>query len=377
MSKESANSKNRREFCNVLSQRALNRALLERQFLLRRSTLSAVETIARLGGIQAQLPHAPYIGLWARIDGFVPSELAELIKNKLVVRIVLMRSTLHLVTASDCRRWWPVVRPVLERHLKSSEFGKNLTGLDTQKLISKGGALIKDSVLTHSALAILLEKHLPGVNGQSVAYALRTHIPMVQAPPRGLWGLSGRSMWTSAEKWLGHPFDADTSPKRLVLRYLAAFGPATVADVQAWSGLSGLRKILESLRPRLRTFCDERNRELFDVPEGPLPDSDTPAPPRFLPEYDNILLAHADRTRIIPQEYRKRIGIGIPTVLVDGFVRGTGKLVKDKRAATLVVSSFHSPSRKEIAALTLEGTRLLSFTAANAVTREVVFANFP
>jgi hypothetical protein len=376
MSKESANFKNRQGFGNVLNKRALNRALLERQFLLRRSRLSAVEAIERLAGMQAQLPNAPYIGLWARIVGFHPSELVELIKNKLVVRIVLMRSTLHLVTASDCRRWWPVVRPVLERHLNGSEFGKNLKGLDTQSLISKGGVLIKDRLLTHSALATLLEEHLPGLHGQSAAYALRTHIPMVQPPPRGLWGLSGRSTWVCAEEWLGHPFNADSSPKRLILRYLAAFGPATVADVQAWSGLSGLSKILESLRPRLRIFHDERNRELFDVPQGSLPDPDTPAPPRFLPEYDNILLAHADRTRIVPQEYRQRIGIGIPTVLVDGFVRGTWKLIKDKRTATLVISSFQPPSRKEIAALTLEGSRLLSFTAANAITRQVVFTDF-
>jgi hypothetical protein len=188
--------------------------------------------------------------------------------------------------------------------------------------------------------------------------------------------LSGRSTWTSAEEWLDHPFKADTSPESLILRYLAAFGPATVADVQAWSGLTGLGKILESLRTRLRIFYDERNRELFDVPEGPLPDPDTPAPPRFLPEYDNILLAHADRTRIIPPEYRQRIGIGIPTVLVDGFVRGTWKIIKAKAGGTLVISLFESPSRREIAALTLEGSRLLSFAAATAVTRKVLFTDF-
>jgi hypothetical protein len=373
MSKEPANFHDRSGFGNVLSQRALNRALLERQFLLRRSKLSVVETIERLAGMQAQLPNAPYIGLWARIDGFLPSELVELIKNKLVVRIVLMRSTLHLVTAGDCSRWWPVVRPVLERHLHSSEFGKNLSGIDTQKLVSTGLALIKDRLLTHAAIAELLEQHLPDLNGQSVAYALRTHIPMVQAPPRGLWGLSGRSTWASAEEWLGHPFDADTSPKPLILRYLEAFGPATVADIQTWSGLAGLGKIFESLRPLLRTFYDERNRELFDVPEGLLPDPDTPAPPRFLPEYDNILLAHADRTRIIPQEYHQRIGIGIPTVLVDGFVRGTWKVIKDKAVATLAISLFERSSRREIAALTLEGSRLLSFVAASTVDRKVLF----
>jgi hypothetical protein len=172
-----------------LSQRALNRTLLERQFLLRRSKLSAVETIERLAGMQAQLPNAPYIALWARIDGFLPSELVELIKNKLVVRIVLMRSTLHLVTAGDCRRWWPVVRPVLERHLYSSEFGKHLLGMDAEKLVSTGLALIKDGLLTHAELAELLEQHLPGLNGQSAAYALRTHIPMVQPPPARSLGI--------------------------------------------------------------------------------------------------------------------------------------------------------------------------------------------
>ncbi|MGF7179105.1 DNA glycosylase AlkZ-like family protein [Tunturiibacter psychrotolerans] len=185
MSKEPANFHDRSGFSNVLSQRALNRALLERQFLLRRSKLSALETIERLAGTQAQLPNSPYIGLWARIDGFLPSELIELIKDKLVVRIVLMRSTLHLVTAGDCRRSWAVVRPVLERHLHSSEFGKNLLEIDTEKLVSTGLALVKDRLLTHAALAELLEQYLPGLNGQSVAYALRTHIPMVQAPREG------------------------------------------------------------------------------------------------------------------------------------------------------------------------------------------------
>jgi hypothetical protein len=375
MSTKSATSRIRDGSGDVLSQRALNRALLERQFLLRRSKLSAVEAIERLAGMQAQLPNAPYIGLWTRLDGFLPDELAQLITSRLAVRIVLMRSTLHLVTARDCRTWWPIVQPMLERQIHGSEFRRHIEGIDTDKLASTGRALIQEGLFTHAALAKLLGEHWPDRDSKSVALALRRHIPMVQAPPRGVWGLSGQSTWASAERWLGRPFGTDTSPKQLILRYLAAFGPATVGDIQAWSGLTGLREVLETLRPRLRTFCDERGRELFDVAAGPLPDPGTPAPPRFLPDFDNVLLAHADRSRIFPEEYRQRVGIGTPTVLLDGFVGGTWKITRCNGVATLAVSSFEPLSRKETAALTAEGNRLLTFVAANAVTRKVLFTH--
>jgi Winged helix DNA-binding domain len=358
---------------HVLSLRVLNRALLERQFLLHRTKLSAVKAIERLAGMQAQLPNAPYIGLWTRLDGFDPDELAQLITNRLAVRIVLMRSTLHLVTARDCRAWWPIVQPVLECHLRSSEFGKHIAGLDTIKLISVGRELVEEGFFTHAELANALRQYWPKGDCQSIAYALRTHVPMVQAPPRGVWGLSGKSTWTFAERWLRKPFSQDTSPKRLILRYLAAFGPASVGDVQAWSGLAGLSEILEILRPRLRTFSDERGRELFDVPAGPLPDANTFAPPRFLPDYDNVLLAHADRTRVIPQEYRQRIGIGTPTVLIDGFVRGTWRITRNNSVATLEITCFEPPSKADTTNLTAEGKRLLSFVAADITTHKVHF----
>jgi hypothetical protein len=162
----------------------------------------------------------------------------------------------------------------------------------------------------------------------------------------------------------------------MILRYLAAFGPATVMDVRTWSGLSGLREVMERLRPRLRTFRDETGRDLFDVPGAPLPDPDTPAPPRFLPDYDNVLLSHSDRTRVIAEEDRKRLmtpnGVGPGTVLIDGFVGGTWRITRQRDKATLQVRPFGRLSRRDRSTVEEEGSRLLAFAAAEAGNRDVV-----
>ena len=353
----------------VLTQRALNRALLERQHLLRRRKASAAEEIEHLVGMQAQVPNSPYVGLWTRLEGFQPSELADLISKRRAVRLGLMRNTIHLVTARDCLALYPLFPATLERTLKTSPFGRNLVGVDMSAVVAEARVLLQDKPRTFSELGLLLRQHWPDRDPTSLAYVIRHLVPIVQVPPRGIWGKSGQPTWTSAEHWLGRPPVAKPSLEKLVRRYLAAFGPASVADITAWSGLTGLRDIVERLRPRLRTFHDGRGRELFDVPDGPLPDADTPAPPRFLPEYDNLLIGHADRTRVIDYAYRYVIFTG--TLLVDGFVQATWTIKQGRDAATLTIEPLRRLSKTDRSAVAEEGERLLAFAASEASRRDV------
>ncbi len=353
----------------VLSQRALNRALLERQHLLRRHKASASHEIEHLVAMQAQIPNAPYVGLWTRLEQFEPNELADLINTRHAVRLGLMRNTVHLVTARDALELRPLFQPLMERTLKTTPFGRNLVGMDTKPLLVKATTLMKDKPRTLADLGALLHRHWPDRDASSLAYAVRYLAALVQVPPRGVWGKSGAPTCTTAEQWLGRPLVRKPSIDKLVVRYLAAFGPATVSDIAAWSGLTALRDVVERLRPKLRTFRDERGRELFDVPDGPLPDPDTPAPPRFLPEYDNLLIGHDDRTRVIDRAYRYSIFTG--TLLVDGFVQGTWTVKRVRDTATLAIEPLRRPTKSERVAVAEEGERLVNFAAGDAGRRDV------
>jgi hypothetical protein len=363
---------------DVLGQRALNRALLERQLLLRRWELPAVEALEHLVGMQAQVPKAPYVGLWTRLERFQTDELAALISDRSVVRASLMRATIHLVTARDCLALRPVVQPVLDRDVyRNSTYGRErLAGLDIEAVLAAGRELMEDRPRTNAELRRQLGARWPERDAASLAYAVRGLLPVVHVPPRGIWGASGPIALTTVEAWLGQSVEPGREPDEMILRYLAAFGPATAGDIRTWSGLTGLRKVIERLRPRLRTFTDERGRELLDVPDSPLPDPDIPAPPRFLPEYDNALLSHYDRARIVPDEHRKRVvtSLGKPTVLLDGLVAGFWKTEKTRDKAALEIQSLEPLMRKDREALTEEGEQLLRFVAGDDETLEVRFA---
>jgi hypothetical protein len=291
-----------------ISRRALNRALLARQLLLERTSMSAAKALEHLVGLQAQSPAPPYFGLWTRLENFHAEELSKLIENRRAVRISLMRSTIHLVTARDALALRALLQPLHERQFEvGSRHGPALKGLDIAEVVKTGRALAEEAPRTFTEIGKELQRRWPDRPADSLGMALRNHAAMVQVPPRGLWGKSGPPAHTTIEKWLGRPVGAEMSLEKMMLRYIAAFGPASVRDAQVWSGLPRLGGLFEALRPRLVSFRDERGSELFDLPKAPRPDAKTPAPIRFLPEFDNILLSHADRTRIIDQAARVRL----------------------------------------------------------------------
>lgn len=283
--------------------------------------------IERLVGMQAQVPSNPYVGLWSRLDGFTPDALDVLLSSRAAVRAGLMRSTLHLVMARDCLAIQPLTAQVMARTFKSP-FAAQMGSVRVEDVVAAGKELLSSSPMTRAELAEALGPRFPTADPSALAYAITLHVPLVQVPPRGLWKRSGQPRWALTSDWLGAEPDPSPSIDDLILRYLRAFGPATVADARTWSGLTGLREVFERLRPQLRVFHDERGRELFDVPDGELPDEDAPAPPRFLPEYDNVWLSHDDRTRVLPpgsgkpwDAYVKADFFG--PLLVDGFYRAT------------------------------------------------------
>jgi winged helix DNA-binding protein len=354
----------------TLDRRTLNRTFLARQLLLERADFRAAEALEHLVGMQAQSPQAPYIGLWSRLADFDPDELAQLLLDRRAVRIALMRSTIHLVTARDCLALRPLVQSVSERSL-GGNYGRQLAGMDLDELAAAGCELVEEAPRTAGELEPLLARRWPRRDPHALAMGVRAIVPLVQVPPRGIWRRSGSAAHTSAESWLGRPLAARPSVERMFVRYLAAFGPASARDAQTWSGLTRLGEVAERLRPKLRTYRDENGVELFDVPEGRPADPDVPAPPRFLPEYDNALLSHADRSRIACREDMRRV-FTKGALLVDGFLVGRWDVKRARSRATLNVELFRRLAKAESAVVTEEGERLLRFVATEGDAAEIL-----
>lgn len=340
----------------VLGTRALNRATLDRQLLLRRAPMSAKAAVEHLVGLQAQEVKPPYYALAARLDGFTTQEPAGLLERREVVRIVTMRSTIHLHTAEDSLTLRPLVQPARDREI--NYFRKGLVGVDLDRLAALARDLVEEEPRTMKQLREPLSVEWPDADPQSLAVAARCKLPLVQVTPRGVWGRSAQVCLTTVEHWLDRPAEPAASPDATVLRYLAAFGPASVKDMQTWCGLTRMRPVFERLRPQLATFRDENGVELFDLPDAPRPDPETPAPPRFLPEFDNLLLSHADRTRVIPPANRGRtwqVNTVYCPFLVDGFLAGVWRIIDD----ALVIEPFGDLTRAQRAEVLEEGAYLL------------------
>lgn len=319
----------------------------------------------------------PYYGLWSRLEGFDPNELGRLLMERQVVRLTLMRGTMHLVTVRDALRLRPLVQDVVAR-AHNGAFGRRMGGVDLDELGKAVRELLAEGPLGARELGRRLVERGIGEDAEAIGNAARVYVPLVQVTPRGVWGGGGQAKYATIESWTGHELEQRPSIADIVLRYLGAFGPASVVDVQKWSGLTRLKPVLEELRPRLETFRDGNGKELFDLPDAPRPDADVPAPARFLGEYDNVLLGHADRRRIIPEDFPWNAmlapGRFVNNLLVAGMLRATWWIERDgKRRATLAIRPFRTLARREQDEVAAEGQRLIDLAAADVGVRDVHF----
>ena len=328
--------------------------------------MGAAETMTNLVGMQAQNPHDPYYALWARLDGFDAAELSGLIEQREVLRGALMRATLHLAITDDFLFLRSLLQPTLAAVLGSTSFAKDTAHIDRDDLLAHGQALLEERPMTRAQLGPLLEERWPDAPGGSMAQVVTYLLPVVQVPPRGIWGRSGPASWATLESWVGVAVPGDGDARQLVLRYLAAFGPASVSDIRVWSRLNGLRQVVDEMRSDLAVHIGEDGTELLDVPDGIIVGDDVPAPPRFLPEYDNVLLGHSDRSRFFVEGVAPIGWAG--NLLVDGLFSGWWKMTKRAKEAHLEIHLLRKVPRSETKAVTYEGERLLSLAHPEAAT---------
>ena len=365
----------------VLSDRELNRALLARQLLLKRAALTPVAAIERLAGLQAQWAPAPYVGLWSRLARFAIADLERALATRRVVKATLMRGTLHLVSAKDYpalsvattrarpERWTPLSRRVPDAatiHRATIAYARQARTRDELAAFLVTQGVAQD--LSTSALW----------------WMIASHGWLVHVPPSGMWTHRLSGDLVAADAWIrsARQPGVDDAVRHAVRRHLGAFGPATIADISSWSAMRTpvIRAALDALGPALRTFSDQRGRTLYDLKGSPIPDPDTPAPVRFLPKWDSTLLAYAppERVRILSETHRKTVigknGDVAQTILIDGMVAGTWRVVATPRQATVVVAALGRIARSDRAAIVAEGERLARFIAPDSSAHGVTVA---
>ena len=324
----------------MLSDRVLNRTLLQRQHLTERTGMAPLDMTEHLLGLQAQEPLPPYLSLWSRLHDFDPSTVGSALEERRCVRLLLMRGTIHLVTVRDALLLRPLVQPMLDRLARSSQAGDGTPlEVDRDDLATATRRVLDGGPLGVRRLGELLGAHFPDAPAAALASTARVLLPLVQVPPRGLWQRSGGVVYELLETWAA-PVDSsgrDSGPHpgpdpgpaiaEVVRRYLRAYGPATPADVTAWSGITGMRAVFAGLEDELTSYRGADGRELFDLDGLQLADADMPAPVRLLGRYDNVWLSHAGRNRVTPDPAKRRRwmgpngGVGA-TVFVDGALEG-------------------------------------------------------
>ena len=359
----------------VLTLRRLNRATLARQLLLRRARLDVVDAIERLAALQAQWAPSPYVALWSRLAGFTRERLWSAIERHAVIRARLMRGTLHLVSARDFYAFAVATQDTQRAAWNRIQVAR---GVHPERVATLAAAFArtprpKEDVIAH------LRENLGDVFNERFNWLLwryvSAHADLVSAPPGGHWGYGGTDApYVAARHWIGsgrRPAE-DAAVERLIRRCLGAFGPATLADICKFTGQvpARIRPVLDRLAPDLRRFADEQGRALFDLPRAPRPKAEVPAPVRFLPRYDEVLIAYQHRDRVIAPRHRPAIyaknGIIEATLLVDGFVTGTWDLAASREQALLRIRPFKKLAPPDRRAALDEGEQLARFLAPDA-----------
>lgn len=352
--------------------KALNRATLARQLLLRRERLPVETAVHRLLALQAQLPRPAVVGLWTRLEGLDRQAVARLFESRALVRGTTMRGTLHVMTAGDYLAFRACLQLGLDSGMRAI-LRERAAALDMTALGRRAEAYLKtphnfEEIRAHLVAAF------PGGDERAMGYAVRMGLPLVQVPGTGPWGFPARADFVSAKAWLGKAPAPCSSPDPLILRYLGALGPATVKDAESWLGLAGLAPAFDRLRPQLVIVGGTARAPLYDLPDAPRPDGGVPAPIRFLPEWDSLVVTRADE-RVVSRAHRPRVflpGLRVAAlVLIDGFAVGSWNVASARRAATLTIEPF-SPLPKRLASeLKAEGESLLAFMEPDAATYEI------